>query len=102
MAFKKCIRRLNSKIGKIKKINIKLTILKDNIMNPNTLLNQENLKKEYYKCFNKHYLESCEIAKKIAETDKHTCNDLNWDSNTRINVGSYCRNKLELQLDKLK
>lgn len=51
------------------------------------------LKKEeqYRKCFNDEYLKSCKIAKELAENPSTTCDDMDWDANTRFNVGFHCR-----------
>ena len=50
----------------------------------------------FQKCYNDGYLESCKIAKEIDDsgTGRNTCDNLEWDANTRVNVGHYCRNKL--------
>ena len=50
----------------------------------------------YFKCYNDNYLESCKIAKAIDDsgTGRNTCDNLEWDTNTRMNVGFYCRNKI--------
>ena len=50
----------------------------------------------YFKCYNDNYTKSCEIAKAIDDsgTGRNTCDNLEWDTNTRVNVGIYCRNKI--------
>ena len=46
---------------------------------------------QYVKCFNASYLESCKIAKEYADHPSNTCDDMNWDANTRVNVGVNCQ-----------
>jgi hypothetical protein len=48
-------------------------------------------KEQYEKCFNENYFESCKIAKKNADHPSNTCDDLDWDANTRFNVALNCR-----------
>ena len=58
---------------------------------------------EYIKCYNDNYIKSCKIAKDIDDSNGiNTCDNLEWDTNTRINVGFYCRNKIYLNLEYMK
>lgn len=52
---------------------------------------------EYIKCYNDSYIKSCKIAELMDDSSgRNTCNDIDWDTQTRINVGYHCRKKLNL------
>jgi len=46
---------------------------------------------QYQKCFNNRYFESCKIAKENADNPLNTCDNLDWDAQTRFNVGIHCQ-----------
>ncbi len=51
---------------------------------------------QYIKCYNDTYIKSCKISKEHDDsgTGLNTCDNVDWDAQTRVNVGLYCRVKL--------
>ena len=61
------------------------------------------MNKQYIKCYNDNYIKCCKIAKDIDDCNGiNTCNNLEWDANTRINIGIYCRHKINFNLEFMK